>query len=91
MMGNSGGLFCAWRERRDWRVLGWWMGMFGRKLSQVGGGGGILRCSTSERVQCTMEKFKTCKKAMIKLFIFSIAFIKLHAFSWICLKYYDEK
>ena len=57
MMGNSGGLFCAWRERRDWRVLGWWMGMFGRKLSQVGGGGGILRCSTSERVQCTLEKF----------------------------------
>ena len=60
-------------------------------VSQVGGGGGILRCSTSERVQCTMEKFKTCKKVMIKLFIFSIAFIKLHAFSWICLKYYDEK
>ena len=73
MMGNSGGLFCAWRERRDWRVLGWWMGMFGRKLSQLGGGGGILRYSTTERVQCTMKNFKHAKKAKFKLFIDTLA------------------
>ena len=47
---------------RDSRQERWWLGMFERKLYQVGGGGGILRCSASQRVQCTTEKPKTCKK-----------------------------
>ena len=61
MMANEG-FFCAWRERRDWRVERWWLGMFGRKLYQVGGGGGILRCSASSalhnRKTKNMQKFR---------------------------------
>ena len=70
MMGNEGLFVPGGRdETREQRVERWWLGMFGRKLYQVGGGGGILRCSASSAVHNrkteNMQKMLTFSKCMI--------------------------
>ena len=86
---------CLGGETRlgDWRVERCWLGMFGRKLYQVGGGGGILRCSASSALHNRKtEKLKTCKSFDIfKMYDLDPGFHKTASIRLICLNIITSK